>query len=185
MKDTLKTLTSKEYLSQLLVFSPVFVAIGFMVWIASDNSIVTYIPLIYGVYILVIYWKELRSKLFGLLLPFVFTVSFMTSGGLVFSETVLNIHTPLLGPVNWLFPTSAILFIIKVFFKIKLQFSYFLVAWITVGISYLTILNSDGEATMSIFFFLWNFGMSVAIVLLFHENRSKKYNVSNFAQNLD
>ncbi len=143
-----------------------------------------WIPILFGLFVGLIFMDRLRFKIFLLVIPIIFFLIFITIGGLVFLAPFFSFSDDgfrqdsllvrLLRSMSGMWCAWMILGTLKLFFRVKLKFEYFIIAAIFVSPPYLLNLSPDKEPTSGLFYLLWNFGISFVICLMSFEKRSDK-----------
>ncbi|TDQ73932.1 hypothetical protein [Sphingobacterium yanglingense] len=181
MREIIGTIRTSDFAFKLFVFLPILL----VCYIAGSVDMGPFwIPVLFGLFVGLIFMDRLRFKILLLVLPVVFFLIFITIGGLAFLAPFISFSENSFGQdgllVRLLRSTSGmwcawvILGTIKLFFKVKMKFEYFIIAAILVSPPYLLNLSPDKEPTSGLFYLLWNFGISFVICLMFSENRSGK-----------
>ncbi|MFD2555129.1 hypothetical protein [Sphingobacterium tabacisoli] len=181
MKEIIETIKTSSFAFKLFTFLPILL----VCYIAGSIDMGPFwIPVLFGLFVGLIFMDRLRFKILLLLLPIIFFIIFITIGGLAFLAPFISFSDDgfrqdgllvrLLRSMSGMWCAWVILATLKLFFRVKLKFEYFILAAIFVSPPYLLNLSPDREPTSGLFYLLWNFGISFVICLLFSENRSGK-----------
>lgn len=193
MKGILSSITTLDFATKILGLSP-FIIVSAKLGQIDLGPL--YIPVIFGLLVGFAFMDRLRSKFFILLLPLVFFLIFISFGGLLLLDALFRpfyadhdhidinedgLWARLLRATTGMWCSWMILLSLKLFFKIKLRYAYFILSALLVSPPYLLNLSATEEVpSTALFYVLWNSGIVFVICLLFTE----KNNYSKFMNSL-
>ena len=141
-----------------------------------DGFGVFVIPIVFGIFILLMNWHQLRAKFSGILYPISLFLVFFTSGGAFFllKYEILGSEHSSFG--NGIWASFMIIFITWIFFKIKIKWTYFVFLVLTITIPYFIGLDPAKEFDNFApgFYFLYNLSFLTVLFVGFNHYEIKK-----------